>query len=434
LAALSSEAAASRFRQRFLSVLAVLAVGVGPFAGWEGVLRAIEYRAPSDPYHVGFTPQIGIFERSGDAFVVASAYRSTWHTAAFAAARKSGNLRIFAVGDSVTWGHRGNEFATPLVAYPEQLQDLLRRQRPDRSDEVLNCGARTFGSERVTRVAQEVLQFSPDALLVNVGTSEHLEGDLHASLGRRARRMPSWFGDLRIVQMLQSWLRPHPTGLTLLQSRERDPALRASFVAPESILTSDAQRDRMVQAAKERLQALARDCGVKGVPIALATVPSNLRFAPFATHFADSRAQVRGEALIARTGALLDAGKAAEALALLTPAVAQHPEAAGLHYRRAQALDRLGDRAAARLSYLLARDTDACPARALGAFNDMVRQLARDVPGVVLVDMERLFEAEVPDGIPDDRLFLDNCHPRPAVHARMAQALWQALIRAGVVR
>ena len=166
----------------------------------------------------------------------------------------------------------------------------------------------------------------------------------------------------------------------------------------------------------------------------LATVPSNLRFPPFATHFSGAGAQAAGEALIASTGALIDAGKAREAEKLLSTALVAHPEAAGLHYRRAQALEKLGDLQRARLSYLEARDTDACPARAIGPFNDMLRQLARDVPSVTLVDMEGLFEAEVPDGIPDDRLFLDNSHPRPAMHVQMAQTLLQTLAQAGVVR
>ncbi|MBM4394277.1 MAG: hypothetical protein FJ087_01145 [Deltaproteobacteria bacterium] len=33
-----------------------------------------------------------------------------------------------------------------------------------------------------------------------------------------------------------------------------------------------------------------------------------------------------------------------------------------------------------------------------------------------------------PDGVPDDRLFLDHCHPREEVHRRIAEAL------AGVVQ
>ena len=415
-------------------MVAFLAVGLAPFVLCEGILRAVGYHAPRNPYEAGFDPKIAVFGRDGDQVVVAPGNRRTWHAQPFAVARKPASLRIFAVGDSVTWGHRGNEFATPLRAYPELLQDLLRQQRPGHGDEVLNCGARTFGSERVTRVAQEVLQFSPDAVLVNFGTSEHLEADLRHDLARQTRRMPSWLASLRIVEVLEGWMRSRGTGLTLQQSRERDTALRAPFVPQASLLPGDAERDQLVQTAKARLETLARACQARNVRMVLATVPSNLRFPPFATHFSGAGAQAAGEALIASTGALIDAGKAREAEKLLSTALVAHPEAAGLHYRRAQALEKLGDLQRARLSYLEARDTDACPARAIGPFNDMLRQLARDVPSVTLVDMEGLFEAEVPDGIPDDRLFLDNSHPRPAMHVQMAQTLLQTLAQAGVVR
>lgn len=72
--------------------------------------------------------------------------------------------------------------------------------------------------------------------------------------------------------------------------------------------------------------------------------------------------------------------------------------------------------------------------RALDAWNEAVRRMARERPGIFLADFERLFERAVPDRIPDDRLFLDNCHPRPLAHRLMAGELYRVLEKAGLLR
>jgi lysophospholipase L1-like esterase len=403
-----------------LAPLALLEIGLG-VAGWE---------AAEDPYLAGFD-EAPIFAAEGDSLVVAPGHSSTWRARPFPATRKAGDLRIFAVGDSITWGHRGNEYPDPLRAWPEQLEERLRSRQPDRDHRVINCGARTFASRRVGGVLRQVLALEPDAVVVAAGTSEHLETDLGREHARSLTE-PWWIRSFRVPALLKAWLRPDAPGQTLSGLRERDEALRAPFVPAAAVLADRAAASALVARARDRFLAMARACRAVGVPLVLATVPSNLRFPPLATRVEPESARVRVEEAIRLSGALLAAGQPAAARDAVAALARVHPEAAGLHFRLAQALDRLGQNELARQSFLAARDADACPARALGSLNEAIRQIARSEPGVFLAEVERRFEQAVPDRIPDDRLFLDNCHPTPAAHALMAAEVERALAAAGV--
>jgi len=413
-------------------LIGLLLAALAPFVLVELGLRLAGFETPQDPYLAGFDEGTPIFRRVGDVVEVVPAQRRTWRTEPFSAARAPGSLRLFTVGDSITWGHHGNEFPGPLAAYSDLLQARLDELAPGADRRVLNVGARTFASGRVSRVVGEVLTFAPDVVFAYLGTSEHLEHMLEAQRDWQRRGLAGWLGRVRLFAALRARLVAASSGLTLEQIRARDGALKAPFVTDDAILPSDAARDALVETARQRLAALADLCHERGVPLLLATVPSNLRFPPFASRFDDPTARAALEATLVRAGELLQAGRAAEALALVGPEAAAHPEVAGLHYRLAQAREGVGDLAGARAEYLAARDTDACPARALGALNDAIRHLVPEHPGTTLVDVERLFEAAVPDGIPDDRLFLDNCHPTAEGHHLIAAELERVLTVSGL--
>ena len=424
--------------------LGLLLAAFVPFALVEAGLRVADWQPEPDPHLAGFADDEGpIFTEADGEVTVAPRHRRTWRAEPFPADPPPGAARAFSVGDSVTWGHRGNEHPDPLRSYSEVLQGLLRA-RPAGSgegggghgaDRVVNCGARTFATTRVERVARQMLEQAPSAVIAYVGTSEHLEDMLRAQLRWQREVVPGWMKGLRLMQLLMGWVRPGSDGLTLAGLRERDAALRAPFVAPDAVFAGDGEADRreLVGRAERNLTAIADACQARGVPLVLATVTAHLRFPPFATRLAASEDQAPGEAIIRRAGELLGAGRAEEALALVAPAAVAHPEAAGLHFRLAEIHEQLGDLAAARESYQRARETDACPLRVLGALNDAIRRLAREHPGVALADVERLFEGAVPDGIPDDRLFLDHNHPTPEGHELIARELLRVMAEAGLL-
>ena len=124
---------------------------------------------------------------------------------------------------------------------------------------------------------------------------------------------------------------------------------------------------------------------------------------------------------------LFDEQQHDKALTLSRTVVEQAPRSAIFHFIAAECLIALGRKSEARESYMLAKDTDAFPHRALSSFNNSVREIASG-PLVYLFDAEALFAAESPDGIPGNNLFLDNFHPNPGGHDILAQGLKEIVL------
>jgi len=423
--------------KRLREVLLTALAAVLPFAMAEGGLRLAGWRPADDWYFHGFVDEGGpLRERDGVMEVVPS-LRTVFRAAPFPTARETGEVRLVAVGDSVTWGHRSNEDPEPLHAWPDALQDLLRARPDGGADRVVNLAARAYSSRRVEGVVRWALELRPDAILASFGSSEYLEEATRREWEAREARRPAWFWRLRVVEALEALLsrmRGGPArGLSAQGLRERDERLEAAWLATGTALPGPGEAARLLEEAGARVERMARACEAAGVPLVLLTVPSNLRWPPEASRYADEQErQVAGEA-VRHAGALLEAGRADEARALLEPLVRAHPAVASLRFRLAQALDREAETEAARREYEAARDLSAFPLRAQSALNDRFRQVAEAHPSAVLVDIDRLCRDWVPDGIPDDRIFLDQNHLREEAHRRVAEAVLAALVARGIV-
>lgn len=411
------------------SMAAWLAAAVLPLAAAEATLRIAGYESPLDWYFLGFEDgDAPVFEVLDGEVRTAGPWREVIRAEPFPARRSSGERRWIAVGDSVVWGHRSNVDPAPLKAWPDVLQERLRARPGGHADRVVNCAARTWASGRVAWMLDHALALRPDVVIASFGSSEFLE---QATRRAHEARLPSWLRRLRMARwlearMLGSGIDAGAAGLGTEELRARDPALNASFVSAASVPT-DEQRTRVLDDAGRCLERMASACRACGVRLVLMTVPSNLRWPPFATRWPEGDdARARGERAVIDAGNLLAQGRAEEARAMVEPLAREMARSASLRYRLAQALDALED-ATALDEYRAARDEDGFPLRAVGAFNERVREVARTMPGVILVDVERLLEAAMDDGIPDDRLFLDQNHLTEAAHRGVAEAVLAAL-------
>lgn len=424
----------TRLREALLWVLA----GALPFAAAEVGLRLAGWRPASDWYFHGLADEGPPLVARGDRLEVAPPWRTIFRAEPFPIRRAPGEVRLVVLGDSVAWGHRSNEDPEPLRAWPDALQDLLRQRPGGASDRVVNLAARTWASLRVSRLLPQVLDLDPDAVVASFGSSEFLEEVTRRGWEARQARRPLWFWRLRVVEALEALvarLRGQvPRGLSTPALRERDDTLSAGYLRDQAAALDPGEAARRVAEAQARAAAMASLCQARGIPLVLLTVPSNLRWPPEASRHADPAARQEADEAVREGGRLLEAGEVQQALDLLTPMVARHPEVAALRFRLAQALDRAGRVAEARDQYESARDQSAFPLRAIGAFNQGLRQVAAAFPGVVLVDVEALARSWVPDGIPDDRLFLDQNHLTEAAHQRVAEAVLEALVARGIVK
>ncbi len=382
--------------------------------------------AERDPFR-GFSDAVRVFELDAERNVFRTPRRAIAHSfnyQEFAAQKSDNGFRFFVLGGSSAlgfpWGAQ--------VAFPAILADALQATLPGRTVEGVNAAAMSYGSHRLRILVPELLRYEPDALIVYSGHNEFVERRFYRDLIDRHAEL-DWLRELvhrwRLYSALArrfEWARAGEEqagdllGLDVSREDETDVGERETAEVREDF--------------EENLRHLLSDARAAGVPVVLCTVPSNLSdWMPGQSFFdAGVGAQQRNSVLeLLESGRdALNRGDAEGALAQLERAGELAPRYAEVHYRRGQALAALGRHAAAREAFVLARDTDGKPSRAISAINDTIRRLAGET-GALLVDVEHFLLPYASSGVEGFELFEDYVHPRPATHQLIALALWGAL-------
>jgi len=92
----------------------------------------------------------------------------------FEATKPMDVYRIFALGDSCTFGGSWNK------AYPALLERRLKVESHDRVVEVINAGVEGYNSEyALGRLRQDLLQYQPDMVLIYIGWNDLMKVDPH---------------------------------------------------------------------------------------------------------------------------------------------------------------------------------------------------------------------------------------------------------------
>jgi hypothetical protein len=175
---------------------------------------------------------------------------------------KGDAFRVFVLGGSFAMG-------SPYVlqGYPDRgggipgfLGTALTQANPGRTVEVVNVAAGGQNSHRVMTIAEQVLDLEPDVLLVATCNNE---GEPPPG------RMRVWLhqqGGYRLLRAIVLRARPEEGSWYTPQDPDTE-ALRAGF--------------------RDRLRSMLDGASAKGVPVLLATLPTNLRYRGFDTgnHF-----------------------------------------------------------------------------------------------------------------------------------------------------
>jgi len=408
--------------------LVVLLLGLLPFILLEAALWLGGYK--SHAYYENTAPRLQVFRTVGSQVEVTPERSSQFRTRPFAAVKPAGSLRIMAVGDSVTAGffraadHKTYGFIER--SYPEIMQALLSSNYPGRAIEVVNCGGSGYGSYRLKDVTKEVLQYGPDLVTIMLGNSEFLE----------ARHFKNWEG----IKAYAGRGILHWKTLTLARDLlRRALALRTAGKRKDQILDANSpslpwiEQDLVKGAAEIRavmehsalnIAGMVRACKVAKVRVILCTSPSNLRMmVSQSTGFKESSDFA---SLMRKVQQLMQTGNYTEVVRVLEPELGKYEDdysfGEDIYFLAAQAYEKTGNFDRAYDCYVKAKDLDPAVLRTQSAFNDMIRRIARE-ENVPLVDIEAACRKAVPDGIPDDRFFFDNCHFRPEGHEFVARVL-----------
>ena len=180
--------------------LVLAAVGVAPLTARE------------DPFH-GFSEALAGFRgrrgrrrpphagARGDALVQPAGVS--------ARAKSSDELRIFVLGGSSAYGFPwGAERAFSSI-----LERALQASLPERDVHVVNAAAMSYGSHRLRILTHELLEYSPDLLLLYTGHNEFVERELYERL-TDAEPLPEglrlWLHRWRLYSALARLLSPAP--------------------------------------------------------------------------------------------------------------------------------------------------------------------------------------------------------------------------------
>jgi len=187
----------------------------------------------------------------------------------------------------------------------------------------------------------------------------------------------------------------------------------------DALLVDFRRRLETIVSYAERLKALP----VLIVPAANdAGLEPNRSYLPARTPRSE-RESFRREFVAARR---LETVDPAASIARYRSLLARQPGYAETHYRLARLLEQKGAWDEAYRHYILARDRDGYPMRALSGFQQVYRDVASR-HDCILIDAQSYFHRIGRHGLLDDELFQDGMHPSLRGQIALAQAVLQAL-------
>ena len=389
------------------------------FALAEAALRLLGIGVPgpeSDPAR-GFLPFESVFreatDSSGEPQLVV---RTPPHALGFMrlpqfnpqshpAHKSPGEFRILVMGGSLAYGWPYDD----RLSFPRLLEVGLRAIAPERRWRVINMAAPGWGTTRLRALSRDLLRLDPDLVLIASGNNEALEASFSQQVfsGRESQ--------VRLLSVLsrRSHLVTAMIDLELGLGLAR--GLAARVPPSDRVATADYwdRRDELIRIFRGNLAAIVETFQRAGARVHLATVPVSLRSCPPMARDGPGEPFGSSDVALARgyreAATLLEAGRAAEALASLGRLAEAVPESASVQYLQAQAQESVGDLAAA-ASYRRALELDRSMLRATAALNAEVLRVGAEL-GAPVADFVGATGRASRIGAPGDDLFLDNCHP-----------------------
>lgn len=280
-------------------------------------------------------------------------------------------FRVVCLGGSSMFGTPYNMNAT----IPDLVRKQLRHLHPGKEIEVVNLAAAAINSNVIADLASRVLEFQPDLVLIYMGHNEFYGPDGVGASWIEKR----WDGLIRLKYALRNfrlvaWIRTAlGGGNRSAAGRQGDITLMKQVSQNNHVPLDSEDAERIFRLFGENLDEILQTFQREKVPVIVSTVVSNLAFPPFVSEDGEEGAK-----------ALFEKGKEALNNGL--------PEEARLYLRAA-------------------RDHDLLKFRAPTKINSVIASVCSAL-SVPLIDAEREFESQSPNGIPGDDLFWEHLHPK----------------------
>ena len=380
-----------------------------------------------DPFR-GFSGLVRVFDRDGEVYRTRRGSLGTFNDQSFLAKKPAGGLRIFCLGGSSSHGFPWGAEA----AFVGIVGDALAASHPELHVEAVNASGVSYAMHRLNIVADELLAYEPDVLIVYSGHNEFVETAFFEALKHRSTartRLEFWLAHSHVYSAMQS----AAEGLRYETPSTSD-QFQARVQRDETVIFSRQQKEAIVAEYHRRLARLVRSTRAAGVHVVLSTVPANLRdWRPQASTMdvrLDDDAQRQWTEAFVTGKQQLNNGDFEASAASLELAARLAPGYAETQFLLAKAYDGLARWDDARRAYQQACDADASPNRRVSGINAAIREVARQY-GALLVDVERIFEQRSEHGLVGFNLIEDYVHPTREGHELIAWHVWDAIERAG---
>lgn len=349
---------ASARRRRLFRLLALL-LGFTPLLGAEIVLRLTGYEGSEsselDPY-IDFEDVRPLFEPTAEGMAIPKSRQEYFRPEQFAAPKPPGTFRIVCLGGSTV---QGRPFAIE-TSFTTWLELALKAAEPQRDWEVINCGGVSYASYRLKPILREMLDYSPDLVILYTGQNEFLEERTYAAWRQRplwVRKAGRWLEGSRVFRLTQSWA----------TSQQQQDALPAEVDAVldyrdglELYHRDDRWHDAIATHYELNVGQMIDECRRAGVPMIVCNPVINLETPPFKSEpeaLGDS--QPRFDKLLAAA----TTADAATRVDLLEEAVAISPRNANAWFHLGISCLETHDHQRALAALIRAKDEDVCPLR-----------------------------------------------------------------------
>lgn len=306
--------------------------------------------------------------------------------------KKPNTFRVFVLGESSTAGYPYDLKA----AFSGEVKRRLMIAYPNNRIEVVNFGIAAINSYTLYDLLDGFIEQQPDLFLIYTGHNEYygaLGVGSSESIGnqRWLVRTVIELERFRTVQLIRQFI----TSIMMLGQQPSDSrkTLMESMVKEQLIpLGSDLYTSGINQFT-ENMELILSTIKASGVPVIVSNLTSNLSGQkPFISEPYNGL------------------------------------PAANIIFQKAVQSKKEGNYSLAYAEFLSAKELDMLRFRAPNKFNEIIRDLSLSY-NLPFVDMDSIFRANSPNGIPGDNLFIDHLHPNMPGYRLMGKSFFEMMIK-----
>ncbi len=185
---------------------------------------------------------------------------------AFLRAKPPRTLRIFTLGGSSV-----NYLQAEFVQLALRLKETLKNRFDN--VEIINCGGHAYGSHRLVSIAKEVLDYSPDLLLLYSGHNEFEELEQFTYANMKTLSLQRFIARSALCRFVRDRIAARKIEELRKRHAQR---MQDGSTKPWKLDLTDEEKTERMKAYERNLSLIIEMCKVRSVPIIIGSVPSNL--------------------------------------------------------------------------------------------------------------------------------------------------------------